>query len=110
MHVRKFAAAMQNASAGSPVFLGIESNSGPGGADLVCSTLEREADKWAFFLGQMGLELWNARFVARKLAQSFIDCNGDRCGKVQASDVRGTHRNAERMLLVRLQRFLRQAS
>ena len=55
MHARKFAAAMQNASEGGPVFLRIETHSGHGGADLIKATVEKEADKWAFILAQMGL-------------------------------------------------------
>jgi prolyl oligopeptidase len=56
MHARKFAAAMQNASAGGSVYLRIESHAGHGGADLIRATIEKEADKWAFILAQMGLK------------------------------------------------------
>jgi prolyl oligopeptidase len=56
MHARKFAAAMQHASTGGSVLLRIESHAGHGGADFTRATVEKEADKWAFILAQMGLK------------------------------------------------------
>jgi prolyl oligopeptidase len=50
MHARKFAAALQAASAGGPVLLRIERNSGHGGADLVKANVEKNADQLAFGL------------------------------------------------------------
>jgi prolyl oligopeptidase len=50
MHARKFAAAMQAASAGGPVLLRIEKNSGHGGADLLKAEVEKGADRYAFLL------------------------------------------------------------
>ncbi len=50
MHARKFAAALQAASAGGPVILRIEKNSGHGGADLVKANVEKNADQLAFAL------------------------------------------------------------
>jgi len=50
LHARKFAAEMQAASAGGPVLLRIERNSGHGGADLVKSAVEQGADRYAFAL------------------------------------------------------------
>ena len=50
MHARKFAAALQAASAGGPVLLRIEKNSGHGGADLVKANVEKNADQLAFAL------------------------------------------------------------
>ena len=50
MHARKFAAAMQAASAGGPVLLRIEKNSGHGGADLLRAEVQKGADRYAFLL------------------------------------------------------------
>jgi prolyl oligopeptidase len=50
MHARKFAAAMQAASAGGQVLLRIEKNSGHGGADLLKAEVEKGADRYAFLL------------------------------------------------------------
>jgi prolyl oligopeptidase len=50
MHARKFAAALQAASAGGPVLLRIEKNSGHGGADLIKAAVEKGADQYAFAL------------------------------------------------------------
>lgn len=50
MHARKFAAAMQAASAGGPVLLRVEKNSGHGGADLLRAEVEKGADRYAFLL------------------------------------------------------------
>ena len=50
MHARKFAAAMQDASAGGPVLLRIEHHSGHGGADLRRAEVEKGADRFAFAL------------------------------------------------------------
>src|SRR5712691_5485 len=55
MHARKFAAELQEASAGGPVLLRIELHSGHGGADLIKATVEKVADEYAFTLEQMGL-------------------------------------------------------
>jgi prolyl oligopeptidase len=55
MHARKFAAALQAATAGGPVLLRIERHSGHGGADLIKATIEKTADEYAFTLEQMGL-------------------------------------------------------
>jgi prolyl oligopeptidase len=53
MHARKFAGLMQASSAGGPVLLRIERNSGHGGADLIKSTVERTADEYAFALAHL---------------------------------------------------------
>jgi prolyl oligopeptidase len=50
MHARKFAAELQRDSAGGPVLLRVEKNSGHGGADLVKSTIEKLTDMYAFTL------------------------------------------------------------
>jgi prolyl oligopeptidase len=50
MHARKFAAAVQAASAGGPVLLRIERHSGHGGADLIKAEVEKGADRYAFAL------------------------------------------------------------
>jgi prolyl oligopeptidase len=50
LHARKFAAAMQAASAGGPVLLRIEQHSGHGGADMVKAAVEEGADRYAFAL------------------------------------------------------------
>jgi prolyl oligopeptidase len=50
LHARKFAAELQARSAGGPVLLRIEHNSGHGGADLVKSAVEQGADRYAFAL------------------------------------------------------------
>ena len=52
MHARKFAAAMQAASAGGPVWLRIERNSGHAGADLIKANVDKTADEYAFALAQ----------------------------------------------------------
>jgi prolyl oligopeptidase len=53
MHARKFAARLQEASAGGPVLLRIERNAGHGGADMVKSAVEMSADSLAFALEQI---------------------------------------------------------
>jgi prolyl oligopeptidase len=53
MHARKFAAALQSASAAGPVLLRIEKHSGHGGADLVRAAVEKLADEYAFALETM---------------------------------------------------------
>jgi prolyl oligopeptidase len=50
LHARKFAAALQAASAGGPVLLRIEQHSGHGGADMVKAAVEEGADRYAFAL------------------------------------------------------------
>jgi prolyl oligopeptidase len=52
MHARKFAAALQRASAGGPVLLRIEQHAGHGGADLVKAAVAERADEYAFALAQ----------------------------------------------------------
>jgi prolyl oligopeptidase len=52
MHARKFAAAMQAASAGGPVLLRIERKAGHAGADLIKATVEKTADEYAFALAE----------------------------------------------------------
>jgi prolyl oligopeptidase len=54
MHARKFAAELQEASAGGPVLLRIERHSGHGGSDQIKATIERTADEYAFALSAMG--------------------------------------------------------
>src|SRR4029453_7712676 len=54
MHARKFAAALQAASAGGPVLLRIEGASGPAGADMVKAEVGVHADQVAFALAQTG--------------------------------------------------------
>lgn len=53
MHAWKFAALMQASSAGGPVLLRIEKNSGHGGADLVRASVEKTADELAFALAEI---------------------------------------------------------
>ncbi len=53
MHARKFAAELQADSAGGPVLLRIEKNSGHGGADMVKSLVESVSDELAFALAQI---------------------------------------------------------
>jgi prolyl oligopeptidase len=53
MHAWKFAALMQARSAGGPVLLRIEKNSGHGGADLVKASVEKVADELAFALDEV---------------------------------------------------------
>jgi prolyl oligopeptidase len=53
MHAWKFAALMQASSAGGPVLLRIEKNSGHGGADLVRANVEKTADELAFALSEI---------------------------------------------------------
>ncbi|HEY2370557.1 MAG TPA: prolyl oligopeptidase family serine peptidase [Polyangiaceae bacterium] len=53
MHARKFAAELQADSAGGPVLLRIEKNSGHGGADTVKSLVDSVADELAFALSQI---------------------------------------------------------
>ena len=50
MHARKFAALLQDVSAGGPVLLRIEKHSGHGGADLRRAEVEKGADRFAFAL------------------------------------------------------------
>jgi prolyl oligopeptidase len=50
MHARKFAAALQAASAGGEVLLRIERNAGHGGADLIKAAVQQGADQLAFAL------------------------------------------------------------
>jgi len=55
MHARKLAAAAQSAtSSGRPVWLRIEANAGHGGAGLVASKVELEADAYAFLIQALG--------------------------------------------------------
>jgi prolyl oligopeptidase len=54
MHARKFAAALQAASAGGPVLLRVERNAGHGGADLIKAAVEKVADQLAFALAHTG--------------------------------------------------------
>lgn len=56
LHAWKFAALAQARSAGGPVLLRIEKNSGHGGADLVRATVEKTADELAFALAEIGKE------------------------------------------------------
>jgi prolyl oligopeptidase len=53
LHARKFAARMQASSAGGPVLLRIEKNSGHGGADTTKSRIAQVADEYAFALANM---------------------------------------------------------
>ena len=53
MHARKFAAELQADSAGGPVLLRIEKNSGHGGADMVKSLVDSVSDELAFALAQI---------------------------------------------------------
>ena len=53
MHARKFAAELQADSAGGPVLLRIEKNSGHGGADTVKSLVDSVADELSFALSQI---------------------------------------------------------
>lgn len=54
LHAWKFAALAQARSAGGPVLLRIERNSGHGGADLVRASVEKSADEIAFALAEIG--------------------------------------------------------
>jgi prolyl oligopeptidase len=54
MHARKFAAALQSATAsGAPVWLRIERNAGHGGADVVKQQVEEWSDVYAFVMAQL---------------------------------------------------------
>lgn len=53
LHAWKFAALAQARSAGGPVLLRIEKNSGHGGADLVRAAVEKSADELAFALDEI---------------------------------------------------------
>ncbi|MEZ4403170.1 MAG: prolyl oligopeptidase family serine peptidase [Kofleriaceae bacterium] len=54
LHARKFAAAVQAATASDrPVLLRIEKNAGHGGADAVKQAVEQNADTFAFLLSQL---------------------------------------------------------
>ncbi len=57
MHARKFVAAMQDAvpNGDRPVYLRIEANAGHGGADGVRTTIEAQADLWAFVMQELGV-------------------------------------------------------
>lgn len=55
MHARKFTAAIQHATTGGPAILRIERNAGHTGADMVGKLVERQADKWAFVMWQLGV-------------------------------------------------------
>jgi prolyl oligopeptidase len=57
MHARKFAAALQEASSGGPVWLRIEKHSGHGGADLIKAWVDRMADRYAFLFRELGVAL-----------------------------------------------------
>jgi prolyl oligopeptidase len=50
LHARKFTAFVQDASAGGPVLMRVERNSGHGGADLRRAEVEKGADRYAFAL------------------------------------------------------------
>ena len=50
LHARKFTAFLQDASAGGPVLMRVEKNSGHGGADLRKAEVEKGADRYAFAL------------------------------------------------------------
>ena len=54
MHARKFSALLQERSAGGPILLRIEKNSGHGGADLIKAEVEKGADRYAFALFHTG--------------------------------------------------------
>jgi prolyl oligopeptidase len=57
MHARKFTAAIQHATASDhPAILRIERNAGHGGADLVKKSVAKDADIFAFFMRELGLE------------------------------------------------------
>jgi prolyl oligopeptidase len=55
MHARKFTAALQEATAGGPVLLRIETKAGHGGADLIKAWVEKLADQYAFMSSEMQL-------------------------------------------------------
>jgi len=57
MHARKFAAALQAASAGdAPIWLRIQANAGHSGADMVKQKVEQNADTYAFLMWQLGMK------------------------------------------------------
>jgi prolyl oligopeptidase len=57
MHARKFAAAVQSATASSaPVMIRIERNAGHGGADRVRQAIELYADQFAFLFERFGMK------------------------------------------------------
>jgi prolyl oligopeptidase len=57
MHARKFAAALQSASASdAPIWLRIQTNAGHSGADMVKQKVEQNADTYAFLLWQLGMK------------------------------------------------------
>jgi prolyl oligopeptidase len=56
MHARKFTASLQQATAGGPVLLRIETMAGHGGADLIKAWVDRLADQYAFIAAEMNLD------------------------------------------------------
>jgi prolyl oligopeptidase len=57
MHARKFAAALQAATAGdAPIWLRIQANAGHSGADQVKQKVEQNADTYAFLMWQLGMQ------------------------------------------------------
>ena len=52
LHARKFAAALQEATTGGPVWLRIQRHAGHGGADMVPAGVEQSADALAFALAR----------------------------------------------------------
>jgi prolyl oligopeptidase len=61
MHSFKFAAAMQRAQAGdAPILLRIESKAGHGHGTPVSKLIENAADRWAFLVKELGMEVQSA--------------------------------------------------
>ena len=57
MHARKFAAALQWATASdAPVWLRIQRNAGPSGSEQVKQRSEQNADSYAFLMWQLGMQ------------------------------------------------------
>jgi prolyl oligopeptidase len=68
MHARKFAAALQHASAGGQTLLYVEHNAGHGGADLIRASVEKIADEYAFALAQVSAPRTGAAPAASPVA------------------------------------------
>src|SRR5262249_49819330 len=58
MHSFKFGAALQQAQAGdAPILLRIESRAGHGGGTPVTKRIEEAADRWAFLVKNLGMDV-----------------------------------------------------
>ena len=58
MHSFKFAAALQRAQAGdAPILLRIETRAGHGAGTPVTKLIDNAADRWAFLVKELGMEM-----------------------------------------------------